>query len=246
MSIVNRLIFETDTKYSHYQVWDTIYNGRNARVLYSGQRHTAQSGLALDGKAEMLFDYNERLLELVIGMQPKRILLIGGGVYTLPMRLLSELSETYLDVVEIDSGLDEIAIKHFGLTLNSRLRIIHDDGRKYLDNNAQAYDIIIVDAFIQADIPSSLETSDAIAQYKRNLTDNGLFAMNIISAYRGLAADALKREIRTFESYFSKVDVYPAGPDLSFWLPQNIVLIAQVDDSKSVSEYLRYPPLERE
>src|ERR1700752_3186245 len=81
--------FEGETPYGHYTVVDTTYSNRPARVLYSGREfRTAQSGIALDDQDEMLFDYNQRFLELARGLEPKRALLIGGGAFTLPKRLL--------------------------------------------------------------------------------------------------------------------------------------------------------------
>ena len=242
----NQLVFEIDTDYAHYQVWDTIYGGRPARVLYSGERRTAQSGVARDDRPDLLFDYNQRMFELVSGLRPERLLLIGGGAYTLPTALLAALPDLRLDVVEIDSGLDKIATEYFGLRPNPRLRIVHGDGRRYLEQNSEPYDVILVDAFVHADTPSTLQSVGAVQEYKRNLTPHGLFARNVISAYHGPVAAALHQHVRDFEGVFKDVKVFPAGGSLPLYLAQNLVLTAQAGKSWPLDTYLRYPALLRE
>src|SRR6476469_4412698 len=95
------ILVEGDTQHGHYVVADTIYSGRPARVLYSGNHQAAQSGVAKDDNPDLLFDYNQRFIELVRGLLPKKILLIGGGALSLPKALLEEFPEVSLDVVEL-------------------------------------------------------------------------------------------------------------------------------------------------
>jgi len=238
------IVFETDTQYAHYQVWDMLYDGRPARVLYSGQRQAAQSGIARDSRSDLLFDYNQRFLELVSGVLPTRLLLIGGGMYTLPMALLPILPSLTIDVVELDADLDAIAARFFNLKPDHRLRIIHADGRDYLDHNTTLYDMILIDAFTHTAPPDSLVSAEAVAQYKRSLKDDGIAATNIISALQGRGADDLKRLAKAYKMDFRQVDIFPATQLLSPWLSQNLVLVAQAGHSRPITSYLRHPPLD--
>jgi hypothetical protein len=246
VALASTLLFETDTSYNHYQVWETVYGGRPARVLYSGRRQAAQSGIALDSNSHLLFDYNQRLLELIIGRRPSRLLLIGGGAYTLPTALLANLSDISIDVVEIDGGLDEIARRFFGLRSDPRLRLIHADGRQYLNDNSQPYDMIVIDAFMHASTPNELTSKDAVEAYRNNLTSDGLFARNVISAYLGEAAMPLHQQARYLDDLFEAVEIFPASNSLPLGLPQNLLLIAQVNTPQSIDSYLPYPALLRD
>jgi spermidine synthase len=238
------LVFETVTAYGHYQVWDTIYGGRPARVLYSGQRRTAQSGVARDGQPHLLFDYNQRLFELAAALEPARLLLIGGGVYTLPMALLQTLPSVKIDVVEIDEALDELAERFFDFRPNPRLRVFHADGRRFLDTSSDRYDMIFVDAFLQDVTPGNLETPAAIKAYLHHLNHPGLLARNLISAYHGLSAHPLHHQLRDYKDVFGNVAVYPAGDSMPLGLPQNLVLISQTGRVRPLGNVLRYPALE--
>jgi len=244
MHLTDTLLYETDTDHGHYQVWDMDYGGRSARVLYSGHRQAAQSGIARDHKPELLFDYNQRFYELVSALLPARMLLVGGGMYTLPTALLPALPSLQIDVVEVDAGLDDIASRYFDLKPSPRLHIIHMDGREYLDDNKKPYDLILVDAFSHEMTPSSLSSLEAAAEYKRNLKPNGVLAANTITAYYGRGADVIKAQLDAYRTCFKTIAVFPASKQYSLWTPQNLVVVAQAGKQRPVEEYLRYPALD--
>jgi spermidine synthase len=168
------IVFEFDTSYGHYQVVDMVYDGRSARVLFSGDRRAAQSGVATDDKPDLLFDYNQRMYELVTGIEPRRLLLIGGGMCTLPAALLADMLDIQIDVVELDDELEVVARRYFGIPDSSRLNIIHSDGLAYLASNQNRYDMIIVDAFTHDLAEPTLSSSDAIAHLTRSLNSGGV------------------------------------------------------------------------
>jgi spermidine synthase len=226
--MADSVLFDGDTELDHYQVIDTIYEGRQARVLYSGQRHTAQSGVATDGNPDLLFDYNQRFVELLGTVPARRLLLIGGGAYTLPLALVNMYPEIQVDVIELDPGLKSLAEKYFGLTPSDRLNIVHADGSKYLGKNKDRYDVILLDAFSASTIPEAFQNKAFAAEVHRHLNENGVFAANIISPYYGANAKLIRTQLENYSEYFDTIEVYPAGRSLfSLWLPQNLVLVAQ-------------------
>jgi spermidine synthase len=237
------VLFEGDTETGHYQIVDTIYEGRPARVIYSGARQAAQSGIPLDGEAGMLFDYNQRFFELANGLRPKNLLLIGGGAFTLPMALEAALPDIRIDAVEIDGGLPELAGKYFNFQPSDRVKVITAGGRQFLNNNQTKYDMVIIDAFEHVTIPPSLSTLEAARQVKRNLTKDGVIAMNFIGASRGLNTTPLRRLVAAYQANFKNVQVFPAGKGYTLWLPQNLVLVAQ-DGKLPAGDYMRYEALE--
>jgi hypothetical protein len=221
------LVYEVDTPRMHYQVVDMIYDGRPARVLFSGNREAAQSGIALDGKPDLLFDYNQRFYEIVENLQPVRFLLIGGGVYTLPMAVRQRFPRLHITVVEPDAGLDDVAHRYFGWQPDELMTVIHSDGRAFIDATIERFDLILVDAFSHTSMPTSLATTQAIEQLKRCLVPNGAVAVNLISAYYGRGAELIRRQYSRYSRAFNYVEIFPANRSLlSFWLSQNFVLVA--------------------
>jgi spermidine synthase len=238
------IIWEGETTYGYYQVVDTIYGKRPARMLYSGERRTAQSGVAKDDNPDLLFDYNQRMLELATSVAPERILLIGGAVETLPKALLEVLPDTRIDVVEPDDGLTDLAYRFFDLPIDERLHIYHTDGRSFLDSNSNHYDLVLVDAFVHNAIPYELRTMQAFMRYAEHLRPNGILMMNVISAYHGNTSRMLREICATALHSLSMVEVFLAGHGYSLWLPQNFILTAQCKGGKSLKEYMRYEAVE--
>jgi spermidine synthase len=221
-----QLVFETDTKFGHYQVVDMVYVGRRARVLFSGQRGAAQSAIPRDGNKTMLFDYNQRFLELIASLGPKNLLLIGGGAFSLPAKVLQNHREILIDVIEQDPALIEISKKFFGLEDNKNLKIIIGDGREYLSKNTKLYDLIIIDAFSGNKIPEALRTLEFANLLPTQLTKNGVCAINVISALHGPNNITLKEQFATYNSVFRHVDIFPADNSITYWVSQNFILTA--------------------
>lgn len=241
---MQHVLWEGDTAYGHYQVVDTPYDGRMARVLYSGDRQAAQSGIAQDDNPDLLFDYNQRLLELASNIVPRRLLIIGGGVFTLPSALLRALPGTEIDVVELDSELTDIATEFFGLTKNDRLTIFNTDGRAYLQGHATRYDMIIVDAFTHTTIPRELKTLQALQAYHAHLNERGVFAMNVISGYYGASAHVLQELYAGAMRTFDVIDVFLASRGYSLWLPQNFVFTGQKGQHLPLKDYVRHESIQ--
>ncbi len=221
-----KVLYSGRSEFEHYQVVDMVYTGRAARVLFSGQRRAAQSAIPLDGDPRMLFDYNQRLLELVESLKPKKVLQIGGGVFTLATEILKTFPNIEVDAIEHDTGLEKIAKRYFGLKPNKRLNIIIDDGREYLSRTQKTYDLILLDAFTHSAIPDALATKEFVELISRHLHKNAVVAANVISAYHGPNDTALKQQYATYKSVFKHTDIYPADNILSYWISQNFILIS--------------------
>jgi spermidine synthase len=242
---VQNILWEGDTPHSHYQVADTLYDGREARVLFSGDQQAAQSGIAKDGNPDMLFDYSQRLLELAVGLVPKRILLIGGGVFTLPAVLLKALPHTLIDVIEPDPGLPELARRFFDLPDNDRMTMYTTDGRAYLREYIARYDLILVDAYDHMTIPRDIKTAQAFEAYRNHLETKGVLAMNVISSYNGSGVRTLQEVYAAAIRTFDTVDIFLASHGYSMWLPQNFILTAQKGQDLQLRDYVRYETVVR-
>lgn len=237
------VLFDGHTELAHYEVVNTIYAGREARVLYSGGRAAAQSGMALDGEDELLFDYNQRFMELIAGLKPQRILLIGGGACTLPTAVLEKYPDIEIDIVELDAGLIEIAKRYFAFKPTAKTSIFTMGGRQYLDDSHKCYDLILVDAFIHATIPQDLRDLEAVRAYAAHLNPDGVAAINIIASLRGDRSAMLNDMTRSARQVFGEVEIFPASSGFSQWTAQNFVVTMQ-NGTKDPHKYLKYPPVE--
>ncbi len=240
MAITETILITTETKVDHYQVVERVYEGRPARILFSGTRRAAQSGIALDDNPDLLFDYNQRLLEIANAVYPERILVIGGGAFTLPMALLAALPDAKVTVVELDDGLQPLAEKYFGLRSSERLKLIFEDGRAYLENNNQPFDLIVIDVFSELHIPDQFLSMEFVKLARSRVAQGGALAMNIIASYKGRNDGLIKSQIAAYQQSFDRLDVYPAAHGLTSWLPQNLILLAQVTPAQDYKHYIRF------
>ena len=224
--VFNRtVLYAGGSPYGSYKVVDTHYNGRPARVLY-GNRSSPQSGVARDDNPELLFDYNQRFLEMIMSRQPKRLLVIGGGAFMLPIAAFHRFLRMQIDVVEIDPLLVKLSRDFFDLPNDKRLRVYVGDGAEYVTTTKARYDMIILDAFSGYTIPHHLVENETITRYKQRLTKDGIMAINFISEYKPTRYRLAHELVDSFWSVFSHLALCQADADYPRGEEQNLLLIA--------------------
>lgn len=234
------VLYEGESEYGAYRIIERVYEGRPARVLFS-DRNVPQSGLALDDDPELLFDYNQRFLEIALSVQPRSVLVIGGGMLTLPTALFQHFPQADINVVEIDSLLPPLARMYFGAADDSQITVHVEDGRDYMARATKRYDLIIVDAFSGFTIAHPLLASDIMQRYKACLTDRGIVAVNFIARYHTYRPAQAHELYHTFSGVFNEVLLYPADSHYSKYAEQNILLIA--GDIEPSLDYLHSRPV---
>jgi len=219
---------EFDTAYQRVGVSDgeDLTLGRMTRRLITDPFGT-QSVMLKDAPFELAAQYSQFYdLAFVFNPSLRRALMLGGGAYVYPRYFINRYESLTLDVIEIDEGLTRIARQFFQLTENPRLRIIHEDGRVYLNRQGDTYDAIFLDAFnAPPSIPFQLTTIEAVRLVHSRLNDNGVVISNIVSGVEGPEGDFLRSEIATFEAVFPELHLYQVDPTRDRRAPQNLILI---------------------
>lgn len=157
---------------------------------------------------------------------PKRVLFIGGAGYTMPSYLLQADDKVMIDVVEIDPEITFLAKKYFGLVEDDRLNSIHLDGRLFLNQSKQKYDLMVLDAFGGNGLapPFHLITKEAFFASKNILNDDGLLILNVPSVLEG-NTHLLSSVYTTLNSVFKDILILASKtnePDKF----QNVILVA--------------------
>jgi spermidine synthase len=235
------VIHEESSPYGSYRIVDMHYEGRPSRMLF-GDNDSPQSGMAVDDNPELLFDYNQRFLEMIMSQKPSTALVIGGGVMMLPKAAYELFSNLQIDVVEIDELLIKLARDHFELPDNPRLRTHATDGIDFVKSTSKSYDIIIIDAFLSYSIPPHLVDADAALEYKNALNADGLVAINLISEYKAGRPSLAHRMVDNFSRHFKHIEIYQSDPTDIRGRDQNMLLVAS--DSEFSLDYLQSKSLE--
>ncbi|MET0979865.1 MAG: fused MFS/spermidine synthase [Candidatus Saccharimonadales bacterium] len=180
-----------DTASAHYTIFEGIQDGQLARGIATGPGGT-QSGIYVGNPDKLLFWYTERMAE-VVAVAPKqdRILVLGGGAFTLPRYLANTYPDSQVDVVEIDPELADISRKYFSYDDPKNVEMIFDDARTYINKTQKTYDVILVDVYSDADVPFSLMTGEYGDQIKRLLSDDGVVVVNMIAGRHGACGELL-------------------------------------------------------
>jgi len=234
---------DIDTAYNRVIVREFNLRGREVRVLQTDSLGL-QSGIYTNNSDELAFEYTRALANVAdLRPQAKRQLIIGGGAFTLPEYIAKKYPKTIVDAVEIDGDLVEISKKYFDLNQPSNLNIIQADGRQYLNQTSNKYDVITMDAFNSIIPPFQLLTRQAVQQSKRALSQDGIVTANIFSAAEGPRSSLMRAIYSTYKSEFKYVSIYRIAPRLQKNSQQNLLLIASdkaISKSQSVKIDLEF------
>jgi spermidine synthase len=196
-------VFNRDTHYGNLKVVDYSYGNRLSRELMIDG--LVQGGMDMNDRLST-YEYAYFLQFLPFGINPsgKECLVIGLGAGLVPAWY--EARGVRTDIVDIDPDVVEIAKRYFGLAVSGD--IIIADARYHLNTSSKRYDYVILDVFNGDTTPGHILSREALLVLKERMTDKGILAINLIGS--------LKHEnfmtasiIRTLESVFPAVDIYP-------------------------------------
>ncbi len=127
------------------------------------------------------YDYLAVLPTAFPADRPMKVLLVGLGGGTLPRSFAALYGDRdyAIDAVEIDPVIAELARDVF-MVPREKLQIHIADGRTWLAQSRDTYDLIILDAYAQQHyVPWHLTTAEFFADVRDHLAPTGLVAMNV-------------------------------------------------------------------
>jgi len=222
------LMTSADSKYQHIDI------GRQAE----------QYNIYLNGQYASAFpnEYEYAQIAHLVMTQhpsPKHVLLIGSGLGGLVSEMLLHPIET-LDYVELDQNLLQISSKYLSPSdrqalSDSRVTIIHQDGRYYVKNTPkrQHYDIILVNtpdpatAFL-----NRFYTLEFFKGAQKILKSDGVFIASVSSAvtYIGKEVGSYTGSLyRTLHEAFQDVLVTPGQVNFYFACNKDSIVILDID-----------------
>lgn len=222
-SVEGEVVYETQTPYQELQVVELD----DTRTLYlDGQRHSAMD---LNEPTRHVFGYTRYFhLPYLMREDIDRVLFVGGGGFSGPKRFVEEYNAT-VDVVEIDPVVIDVAKRYFAVESSEQLNIHNADGRRFLRETNQTYDLIILDAYKKDKVPFQLTTVEFMQLANSRLSENGVLFANLISAPNGPASKFYRAEYKTVAKVFPQVYSYRTSVP---GFVQNIELVATKDGER--------------
>ncbi len=188
------------------------------------------SYVSLDNPLHVEYEYERIYAEvfrwLYTADAPLKTLSIGGGGYTFPRYMEAVYPRAQIDVVEIDPEVTRVVYEYLGLPKTTRIKTVNTDGRWFVMNCRDRYDVILTDAFNDLSIPYHLTTVEFLRQLKSILTDDGILMSNIIDNFQ--KGDFLPSFIRTLQEVFGKknVSLFSVSPDFNNLRISTFIVIA--------------------
>lgn len=214
----DKVIYEKESPYNTIIVTE---DDRGLRTLYFERYGARQSVVKVGDPDHVELPYARAMpVGLALVDQPKRILIVGLGGGTIPGLLHKHYPETTIDVVDIDPVVVDVAKRFFGFREDRTMHAYVDDGRRFIENCRDPYDVIFLDAFGSESIPYHLATREFLQAVRRALTPKGVAVGNVWSRSSNPLYDAM---VRTYQDVFDELyilDVRGAGNKILIALPR--------------------------
>lgn len=175
---------------------------------------------------ELACEYHRVIAGLVEGLcrqrAPRRVMVMGGGGYSLPKYLAAHVRGASTDVVEIDPAITRIAREDFfldeclertGACRAGRLRLHNDDAWGFLRATEEPYDVIVNDAFSGSRPLGPMETAEGARVVREHLCPDGVYLANVRCAFEGRRSRPLREVEEAFGREFAHVWFVPEWPD---------------------------------
>jgi spermidine synthase len=223
------LILETDSFYNHIRLAE---DGDQRYIDFENLR---QSAMLLKDPWELRLRYT-RFLSLALALQPepKRVLVLGLGGGSFPKKLYRDVPNVVVDVADIDPEVIAIAKRYFQVPEDDRLRLFAKDGRRFVQEATDKYDLVFLDAYNSDTIPFHLATREFYDEIKAHLKPGGVVVSNIIGTLRGPQSGFFRSIYRTLSEVFPTIYVVPTYDQSSGWIigDINILLFATQDSTR--------------
>ena len=182
----------------------------------------------------MAFDYT-RYFDLYRLFVPElgRALAIGGGAYSVPKAILRDSPATMIDVAEIEPSLYPLAQRYFGLQESPRLNNYVVDGRRFLAETEQKYDLIFLDVYHAfASMPMQFTSREFFQLAQDKLNRKGVLITNYFGSLAPSTRPLIESIYKTMQSSFAQVYLIATKNPRSEEL-QNFIFIGQRQESSA-------------
>jgi len=149
------------------------------------------------------------------------VLILGFGAGSILAIMQEELGlRCHFTAVEIDPEVIRLGRAYFDIDRYDRLQLIEADAATFMKENKGSFDLIIVDVYIDFEVPESCETTNFVNDLQRGLNPGGMVLFNklvynyhakqsareLMNKFNMLDGDA--RMIKVKENVVNRIIVY--------------------------------------
>src|SRR6516162_2272704 len=177
--------------------------GHNRRIYTESMYNTGDD-------RDLPVDYTRYMTaSLMYAKDVHAILEIGFGGGRTSWYLHRFLPKVQVTSVELDPAVLELAKKYFGIKEEPNFQVVNRDGRLFLSESKERYDIIMIDAYRGPFVPFHLLTKEFYQIVKDHLADGGVVAQNVEPSTM-----LFDSAVKTINAVFPQLDFYKAGGNI--------------------------------
>jgi spermidine synthase len=205
-------------KQSPYNMVTVAEDDQGMRTLLFGGGGVRQTVIKVGDPDHLESPYARAMLSgLALCPDPKWMLVVGLGGGAIPSFLHRHYPRTQIDAVEIDPVVVEVARQFFGFREDATQKAYVQDGRQFIEERRNVYDVIFLDAFSSEDIPYHLATREFLEAVRRAITAQGVVLADVWGPGLNPLYESM---VRTYQEVFDELYI------LEVWGSGNRILIA--------------------
>jgi spermidine synthase len=162
----------------------------------------------------------------------------------MPMFVHTYYPNARIDAVDIDPDVVHVAKEYFGFREDDRLKAHVGDGRAFVEQTKDPYDMIFLDAFGARNVPAHLTTVEFMRAVRKAVKPGGIVVGNIWGKPSNPLYDSM---VRTYQEVFDDLymlDVPGTTNKILLGLPRKQALdrasLAQLAHAKGESKGFRF------
>jgi spermidine synthase len=220
------VLLEYDSAYHHIMV---VQDGSIRGLKFDNNYF--QSKMDVNNPLAGEFGYVDLLFEaFIFDPSAQDVLIFGLGGGSAQKLLHYHRPDLSIRTVELDPAVVDVAQEYFYYDPVA-LPVTVSDARSYLRRTEQKYDLIIQDTYSSNNygtfIPFHLATLEYFTMVRDHLSDDGVFAINVIgTVYGGEPNRVITSVYRTMMEVFPQLYLF-AADDV-----QNVVIVATKDEER--------------
>jgi spermidine synthase len=213
-----KVLYEKQSPYSTIVVTE---DDEGLRTLWFEKHGARQSVVKVGDPDHLELPYARTMpVGLAFVDNPERILIVGLGGGTIPGFLHKHYPRATIDVVDIDPDVVHVAKRFFGFREDATMHAHVADGRRFIEECRNPYDLIFLDAFGTENIPYHLATREFLQAVRRALRPKGVAVGNVWSRGSNPLYDSM---VRTYQDVFDELYIFHvqgAGNKILIALPR--------------------------
>lgn len=188
-----------------------------------------------DRKYDLVYPYSICIANEMDKINCEKVLLLGGGGFSIPKYYISHHQTGKIEVVEKFEYIFDLAKNMFFLNdlmidynteQNNRLSVYIMDAIDFLKETSKKYSMIINDAYNGGEMASELLTEEAVEMISHHLENDGVYVINFFTAMEGEKRRAWDTEEAILKQFFSKIEIRQVDKTLPKTHRQNCIIIA--------------------